>query len=175
MATKTSGVPETALYYFDTIVLSNFALSGRFDLLIDRYGPRAQITPEVLDEVSDGIVAGHRELKQIEAAVEKGACSAAPPLSIAERTIYRELLGTLGSGEASCITCAQCRGGLVVTDDRAARNCCSERGVLFTGTIGILKICCREGILAPREADVLLQNMINTGYFSPVDQISGLL
>lgn len=48
MATKTSGVPEAALYYFDTIVLSNFALSGRFDLLIDRYGPRAQITPEYL-------------------------------------------------------------------------------------------------------------------------------
>ena len=97
MATKTSGMPEAALYYFDTIVLSNFALSGRFDLLIDRYGPRAQITPEVLDEVSDGIVAGHRELKQIEAAVEKDACSAAPSLTIAERTIYRELLGTLGS------------------------------------------------------------------------------
>ena len=36
--------------------------------------------------------------------------------------------------------------GLVVTDDRAARNCCSERGVDFTGTIGILKACCREGI-----------------------------
>ena len=175
MATKTSAVPEPALYYFDTIVLSNFALSGRFDLLMDRYGPRAQITPEVLDEVSNGIVAGHRELEQIEAALEKGACSAAPPLSRAERTIYRELLGTLGSGEASCITCAQCRGGLVVTDDRAARNCCSEQGVGFTGTIGILKMCCREGILAPQEADALLQNMINAGYFSPVDQISGLL
>ena len=79
MATKTSGVPEAALYYFDTIVLSNFALSGRFDLLIDRYRSRAQITPEVLDEVSDGIVAGHRGLQQIEAAVEKGSCSAAPP------------------------------------------------------------------------------------------------
>ena len=74
MATKTSGVPEAALCYFDTIVLSNFALSGRFDLLIDRYGPRAQITPEVF-----------------------------------------------------------------------------------------------------READLLLQNMIDAGYFSPVDQISGLL
>ena len=128
MATKTSVVPEPASYFFDTIVLSNFALSGRFDLLIDRYGPRAQITPEVLDEVSAGIVAGYRGLKQIEVAVEKGACSAASPLTIAERTIYRELLGTLGSGEASCITCAQCGGGLVATDDRAARSCCSETG-----------------------------------------------
>ena len=156
-------------------MLSNFALLGRFDLLIDRYGPRAQITPEVLDEVSAGIVAGHQELKQIEVAVEKGACSAAPPLSRAERTIYRESLYTLGSGEASCIACAQCRGDLVATDDRAASSCCSGQGVGFTGTIGILKACCREGILAPQEADVLLQNMINAGYFSPVDQISVLL
>ena len=175
MTTKMPTVPESALYYFDTIVLSNFALSGRFDLIIDRYGPRVQITPEVLDEVSSGIVVGHRELEQIEVAVEKGACSAAPPLSRAERTIYRELLHSLGSGEASCIACAQCRGGLVVTDDRAARSCCSEQGVGFTGTIGILKVCCREGTLAPQEADALLQSMINAGYFSPVDQISTLL
>ena len=175
MATKTSAVPEPTLYYFDTIVLSNFALSGRFDLLMDRYGPRAQITPEVLDEVSAGIVAGYRGLKQIEVAVEKGACSVAPPLSRAERTIYRELLYTLGSGEASCIACAQCRGGLVATDDRAARSCCSEQDVGFTGTIGILKAYCREGILAPQEADGLLQSMIDAGYFSPVDQISDLL
>ena len=55
--------PASPRWYFDTVTLSNFALAGRLDLLIRRYGQRAHITPEVLDEVSDGIVAGFTGLQ----------------------------------------------------------------------------------------------------------------
>jgi predicted nucleic acid-binding protein len=170
-------MPEggAARFFFDTVTLSNFALAGRLDLLIGRYGQRAQLTPEVMDEVSDGIASGHSELRDIENAVAVGNLSSAQPLSAAERMTYRSLLRSLSSGEASCIVCAKERGGTVVTDDRAARACCAEFGVAFTGTIGILKACCRRGTLDPHTADIVLRAMIEGGYHSPVSRVSDLL
>ena len=128
-----------------------------------------------MDEVSDGIVAGYAGLGAVEAAVVAEKLSSARALSATERNTYRELLRILAPGEASCIACAQARGGLVVTDDRTARGCCAERGVECTGTIGILKACSLDGMLSPQEADVILQAMIDAGYFSPVRRISDLI
>ena len=70
---------------------------------------------------------------------------------------------------------ARVRGGTVVTDDRAARGSCSERDVPFTGTIGILKACARDGTLEADEADAVLNLMMDAGYLSPVRRISDLL
>jgi predicted nucleic acid-binding protein len=161
--------------FFDTVTLSNFALAGRLDLLLQRYGPRARVTPEVLDEVLEGIVVGYDALKDIEAAVESGSLGSTATLSAEERGIYRELLRVFSPGEASCIACAKARGGIVVTDDRTARERSRDHGVAFTGTIGILKAPCLEGALAPDEADAVLKAMVDTGYFSPVRRISDLL
>jgi predicted nucleic acid-binding protein len=111
----------------------------------------------------------------IEAAVSEGRLGRATSLAAGEREVYRELLRILGSGEASCIACAKARGGVVVTDDKTARDCCAERGVAFTGTIGILKACALDGTLSPGAADAVLQAMIDAGYYSPVTRISGLL
>ena len=164
-----------ATFFFDTVSLSNFALAGRLYLLVARYGLKAQVTQEVLDEVSDGIVAGYSELHGIEKAVADGEFGAAGPLSTSERDRYRELLQFWGAGEASCIICAQSRGGTVVTDDRAARNACIERGVVLTGTIGILKACSLDNTLVPQEADEILQAMIDAGFYAPVSRISDLI
>jgi predicted nucleic acid-binding protein len=162
-------------YLFDTVALSNFALAGRFELLVARYGKRAIITPEVLDEVTDGVIAGYFALSEIERAVEEGRLSRSSPLpTAAERQTYRELLRCLGSGEASCIAHAVEHGGVIVTDDGTARQCCNERGIAFTGTIGILKACSMDGALSPEEADKILQSMITAGYYSPVQRISDL-
>jgi len=163
--------PQGVLY-FDTVTLSNFALTDSLPLLVSRYGRRLHITPEVLDEVLDGIVAGYSTLSVIEAAVNTGKFRLAGPLTLAERQIYRELLRILAPGEAACIACAKGRGGVVATDDRVARNCCLERGFRFTGTLGILKACCVDGTLSPEAADTLLLAMIKAGYHSPVHRIS---
>ena len=162
-------------WFFDTVTLSNFALAGRLDLLIDRYGRRAQLTPEVLDEVSEGIASGHFMLRDIENAVATGRLGSALPLSPTERMTYRTLLRSLSPGEASCIVCTKERGGIVVTDDRAARASCAEFGLAFTGTIGILKACCQQGALDPDTADAVLHTMITAGYRSPVGRISDIL
>ncbi len=162
-------------YLFDTVSLSNFALVGRLELLVERYGKRAVVTPEVLDEVTDGVSAGYVALREIEDAVDGGRLSRADRLPApAERQTYRELLRTLAPGEASCIAHVAEHGGVVVTDDRAARQCCSERGITFTGTIGILKACSIDGTLSTEEADDILQSMIDAGYYSPIQHISGV-
>lgn len=169
-------VPETGCdYYMDTVTLSNFALSGRLDLLIARYGRRAMITPQVLDEIADGVVAGYSELRLVEAAVAEGEFSDAGGFSAEERDFYRERLRTLSPGEASCVTLAQTRGGVVATDDRTARNCCFKGGVPFTGTIGIHKACVLDDVLPLQEADDVLRAMTRAGYHSPVRRISAVV
>jgi predicted nucleic acid-binding protein len=157
------------------VVLSNFALAGALDLLISRYGSRAMITAEVLVEVSEGVVAGYAALQPIEDAVLDGRISQASAISAAERKVFNELLRTLAAGESSCVACAQARDGVVVTDDKTARQCCAERTVRFTGTIGILKACTGEGSISHAQADTILQSMIAAGYHSPVRRISDLL
>lgn len=169
-------VPEAGCdYYFDTVTLSNFALSGRVDLLIVRYGWRAVITPQVLDEIADGIVAGYSQLREVETAVAGGKFRGAEGFSARERNMYRERLRTLAPGEASCITLAQTRGGVVATDDRTARNTCFDSGVPVTGTIGILKACVLDGALSLQEADDVLRAMTGAGYHSPVRRISAIV
>ena len=164
-----------SLYYFNTVTLSNFALSGRLDLLIARYGRRVMITPQVLDEIAEGVVAGYSELREVEAAVAGGEFTGADGFSAEERGIFRERLRALSPGEASCIALAQTRGGVVATDDRTARNCCFDNGVPFTGTIGILKTCVLDGVLSLQEADDILQAMTRAGYHSPVRRISAVV
>lgn len=160
--------------YFDTVTLSNFALAGCFDLLVSRYGRRALVTLEVLDEIMDGVVAGYAALGRVEAALHAGRLRCAKPLTSGERVTYRELLHAMSPGEASCIACVQSRGGIVVTDDRLARDCCAERKIRCTGTIGILGACVADGTLTAEAADSLLQAMIAAGYHSPVTRVSGL-
>ena len=163
-------------YYFDTVVLSNFALAGRMDLLQARYGCELHITPEVRDELADGVVAGYTALAALEELLITGVFTVAPPLvSAAERGAYLGLLRTLGAGETSCLVCAECRGGIVATDDRAARGHCAARGITVTGTIGILVAVCRDGLLSPPAADTVLTDMVAAGFYSPVPHISELL
>lgn len=161
--------------YFDTVTLSNFALAGRLDILTLRYGRRAKVTQQVQDEVSDGIAAGYAALGEIEHALLSGKFGMAAPLTPTERNLYRNLIRRLVPGEASCIASAQHREDIVVTDDRAARDCCAEQGVRFTGTIGILKACCLDGTLTAPEADTVLHAMVAAGYRSPVHRISDLV
>jgi predicted nucleic acid-binding protein len=169
-------MPERkGVLFFDTVTLSNFALAGFLSVLITRYGRRVRVTHEVFDEIMDGIVSGYSALTEVEALIQSGQFSQAGPLTRREREIFRELLRTLAPGEAACIACAKEREGVVVTDDRAARNCCIEQNVRFTGTIGILKACCRDRVLLPEKADAILQAMIEAGYHSPVRRISDLI
>lgn len=163
-------------YYFDTVVLSNFALTGRLDLLTIMYKDRLIITTEVIDEISRGISSGFDALQEIINLLADGSISQYSLSSTTgERQLYTSLLATLGAGEASSIAASKTIDGIVATDDKLARNICREKGIKVTGTIGILKKLCMKDILQLSEADSILQEMITCGFYSPVNKISEIL
>lgn len=161
--------------FFGTGTLSNFALSGAFDLLVDRYGRSLRVTEQVRAELAAGRIRGYSELGAVEQALAAGSIVPAEPMTSPESELFAELLRTLGSGEASCVALARHRGGIAATDDRAARSCCAERGIPVTGSIGILKALCIDRTITPEDADAILARMANAGFYSPVRRVSDLL
>jgi predicted nucleic acid-binding protein len=161
-------------FFFDTVTLANFALGGRFGLLVDRYGASLFVVEPVRVELAAGRAGRYAELESVEEALSAGTISQAGPMEPAEHKLFVGLLRTLGAGEASCIACAAQRGGVVVTDDRTARRYCAGRGIPVTGTIGILQALCADGTVSVEEADALLARMVETGFYSPIRRVSDL-
>lgn len=166
-------MPER-LFFFDTVSLANFALAGKMRLLVERYGQCAILTSEVLSEVENGISKGLEKLESIET-LAAGRHLTLTQLTSSERQSKISLLRNLGSGEASCIACAIHRGGVVVTDDRAARAACKDFDIPVTGTIGIMLALVRAEKLSVNDADTVLLEMIRQGFYSPVNSISCLM
>lgn len=162
------------LYFVDTVVLSNFAMAGESALLVSRYRDRMRVTDEVIDELIAGVAAGHSSLGSVINIIEENA-DLSIRLTPEERKLFSKLIDHQGSGEASCVAVAINREGVVVTDDAAARDCCLQHNVLFTGTIGILKAMCVEDELSVTQADKILDNMIEAGFYSPVSRIRDVL
>lgn len=167
----TRPTPRDPALLADTVVLSNFALAGRLDLLLERYRGRLTVTPQVLDEVLAGIEAGHRPLEEIVRRVHASAIGMSE-VPFDRLTDYRELRRTLGAGEASTIACAAVGRAVVATDDRAARRECARRAVKVTGTIGMLAALVRDGRLPLAEGEDILGEMVRHGFFSPVRHLA---
>lgn len=164
-------MPESSKssYYFDTVTLSNFALSHSMDLLVYRYGRNLFMTHEVRDGIAEGIIKGFDALQIVDELLFSKSISLALPIEeTRERQSYLQHLETLSPGEASCIVCANFRGGVVVTDDLAARKHCHHKCVPVTGTIGILRQFYKDGSLSQQKADEKLAAMIDKGFYSPI-------
>jgi predicted nucleic acid-binding protein len=140
-------------WYFDTVTLANFALTGSFGLVTERYGRSLLVTEAVRTELAAGRTKGYSALEVVESALGSRHIASAGPMGWDESALFAELLQSLGSGEASCIAFARHRSGIVATDDRAARLCCSQYDVRVTGTIGILKAMCLDRTFSPDAAD----------------------
>jgi len=156
------------LILLDNTVLTNFALVGRPNLVLDLWGADCATTTEVMAEYQAGIV-GHglpahswENLTQL-------------TLQPAEQSFADQLQPQLGSGERSCIALAVYRQGLFVCDDAQARREAQRHGVTVTGTIGVLVLNVRQGKLPAAEGNALLTNMITQGYRSPVTTLDNLL
>jgi predicted nucleic acid-binding protein len=146
--------------------LAIFFCQKRFFILEKRYRKCGFITWQVYDEVSAGI-AEFPKLKHIDKLI-KDKTSKLVALSLSQRQEFRELIGHLGKGEASCIAFAKEQNATVVTDDRAARKQCSLMKVSFTGTVGILKASLLDDQLSLSRADEILYTMIEAGFYSPI-------
>lgn len=169
-------MPSKKALFFDTVVLSNFALIPEgISFLRKRYHSRGHVTLQVLQEIAKATYAGLNQLDVIENTLfQKGGfikCS----LTESEQTQYIQLLRNLGEGEASCIAAGVHRKAVVVTDDRVARNFCKELNCDVTGTIGILKASCLDATLHAKDADLMLKQMIACGFYSPIQKVSDIL
>ncbi len=165
------------LLIFDTVVLSNFAFAkDGINFLKKRYQQRGATTLQVLQEITKAVYAGYQQIEQIEKSLFTRRGFQKITLTEKEQNHYMLLLRNLGEGEASCLAAAIQRSGIgFVTDDRAARNFCKERDVPVTGTIGILKAACLDGILEVVHADQMLDQMVSYGFYSPIHKISDIL
>jgi predicted nucleic acid-binding protein len=165
-------MPEKG-WYFDTVSLCNFLFSRADSLLKIRYHKRGFITWEVYDEICAGFVK-YPALQKLEILLSDKTLILVS-LSDQARQLYSNLIVHLGKGEASCLAMAKASGGIVVTDDRSARQQCNHSHIPFTGTIGILKACVRDGAIELNQADIYLDKMIEQGFYSPVRSISEII
>ncbi len=159
-------------WVFDTVTLSNFLLTESIHIIEKRYGQRAVITTQALDELSAGFEK-YPALKKIDKLIEDKILSLYN-ISLKERRAYIELSGQLGKGEASSIAVASEQGLVFVTDDRAARRVCSQMGVAVTGTIGIIKASLLDGEITVNQANDILKKMTDSGFYSPIRKIDDL-
>ena len=158
----------SGLVLLDNTILTNFALVGRPDLVLDLWDVACAITPAVIAEYQAG-VASHGLPANIWNTVTS------LPLDPGEQALADQLPPRLGSGERSCIAIAIQRHGLFASDDAEARRVAQRHGLKVTGTIGILVLNTRLGRLAAAEANALLANLIAQGYRSPVTTLDDLL
>ncbi|MFH2132631.1 MAG: hypothetical protein ABIK68_19795 [bacterium] len=160
-------------WIFDTVVLSNFLLSDALVVLEKRYTGCAILTNEVYDELSAGF-SEFSDLRVIQKALHNKTFTLLS-LSSTEYEHYSGMINHLGKGEASCIALARLQNGIVMTDDRAARNQCSQLNIPFSGTLGILKASYLDKQIELEEADLILHRMISQGFYSPIRKISDIV
>jgi predicted nucleic acid-binding protein len=144
----------------DTTVLNNFAQVGRPELLQLAFpglsAPRAVRTELSAGERLGRVPVGDWSWLQL------------VDLTETETARARELEQHLQSGEAACLAVAEARGGLVLTDDSAARRFAGALQLQISGTVGALVRLLRSEALTLLQADLVLAEMITRGYRSPV-------
>ncbi len=151
----------------DTTVISNFSLIGRLDLL---EGIRDLCTTEeVWGELE---VAKRRRILEIareELRIE------VLKIDEDEKESFLRLSSRFGRGEASCLAVALHRNAGILTDDLDARRFAQRGDIPVSGSIGILVKCITNGNLSLAQGNELLGQMIQKGFFSPVDCLDRFL
>ncbi|MCX7975226.1 MAG: DUF3368 domain-containing protein [Candidatus Aminicenantes bacterium] len=159
---------------FDTCVLSNFALSGSFDLIKRLYERRAYVSNYVAAEIMRGLQRGYGDLIVIQQAIDEGWLKELNLESKEEKSLFFRLSISLGLGEASSISLAKSRGLVFASDDVVARREAALLGISLTGTLGILSKAKKKKLISLKKADQVLQRMINHGFHSPVRSLKDL-
>ena len=162
--------PQMPEVIFDTNVLSNFALTGRLDLLHKLYPASACCTFSVVAEINSGLRKGQCGLAPLSGIKDSGWPSLLV-LTESELKLQEILLISLGVGESSCIAVAAHSNMIFACDDQLARKEATRLTILLTGTIGILMKAIRLGLINNSNANELLQEMVRQGFYSPMQRI----
>ncbi|MEK7395576.1 MAG: DUF3368 domain-containing protein [Candidatus Poribacteria bacterium] len=154
-------------------VLSNFAVVDRLDFLRQLYG-KVYLTPEVFEEVEDGIKSGRLFQKRTKQSIKNQEWLFVIELESHELSIFVQFAEKLHIGESSCLAIAKVRKWLFLTDDRRAKRKAFEVGVEVIGTVGLLRIAIDEKIISTSEGNSILEDMIKNGYYSPVQKLDDI-
>ncbi len=144
----------------DTNILINLIHIGRLDLL-GKLPPYSFVIPEeVVKEVRE-----HNQANALQTAISSGLLVEVQLADTAELKVYADLIQILGSGEAACLSLAQCRHWLIASDEKKKfrRETLARLGAgRLLNTPGILSLAISGGIITVEDADrakaVLEQN-----------------
>ena len=144
----------------DTNILINLIHIGRLDLLGKLPSYSFVIPEEVVKEVSEP-----NQANALQTAISSGLLVEVQLTDPAELKVYADLIQILGSGEAACLSLAQCRHWLIASDEKKkfSRETLERLGAgRILNTPGILSLAISGGIITVEDADrakaVLEQN-----------------
>jgi len=159
----------------DATVLLNY---GRFEAL---WIPQRSLPPDriVVPQVVAEVVYPPEAVRALGSTITEGRLRVHhSPSSEAEFAAVEELRQTrprLGPGElASLAACLACSWSFA-SDDREARLIAQDRGIVLTGTMGILIGAVEDGIVDLAHAESLFRKMIGAGYRAPVRRLADLI
>ena len=162
----------------NTTVISNFASIERLELLHVLFD-KLYITSEVFDEIQAGLLQGYTFYDNLSSLIypfsDKGWLYLTALNTSLELQTFGNLLSKLNSGEASSLSVALHRKWLFFSDDKAARNTAKKLGVKISGTLGVMLSLVKRDYISMDEANFLLQEMVQGGYYSPVTSLDEIL
>ncbi len=153
----------------DNTVLSNFALTGRLQLLRTYCAGQGLTTRAVEAEFQEGIK------QRLFLETDISWVRKTDLRSRAEHVLFRRFRGSVDAGEASCLSLAIHRNHNLLTDDLDARQLARREGVSVSGTVGVLVSLVKESVISLEEGNRILKAFIDTGYFSPVEALDDLI
>ena len=135
----------------DTNILINLIHIGRLDLL-GKLPPYSFVVPEeVVKELREP-----QQAQALQAAISSGLLVEVQLADPAELKLYADLIQILGSGEAACLSLAQCRHWLIASDEKKKfrRETLARLGAgRVLNTPGILCLAILGGIITVEDAD----------------------
>lgn len=141
----------------DTTVLIALARIGQFELLKRLWG-KIIIPERVYEEIGRGATGRPETL----AAVSSGWVAVR---EVQDRKSVATLAGSLGCGEAECLVLAgEVGAGLLVLDDRRARTAAERAGFQVIGTLGVLVLAAKKGLLDPGEVPAMIDGLRRTQF-----------
>lgn len=150
----------------DTTTLSNFLLISRLDILAGVVG-KICTTKQVMGEIK------MCSLRDVLPAADLGQIKIIG-LTNSEKSVSSRLNEMFGKGEASCLAICMSRGFKILTDDLDARKFAQRMGMPVSGTIGVIVSAVGKEIISKHEADDLLSEMIDKGFYSPIKSLDEL-
>lgn len=155
---------------FDTTSVLYLTIAGHDNLLADRYGGRAHIPAEVIEELVRGETTNGGNCARL---LDGGWYRVAKVEEIEDVQLFLSLLRRWGReernrGEAAAIVLARRHGYTAILDDRVGRNAATELGVRHTGTIGILIQMVASGTLTLNTAWLIHMTLAEVGFRTPL-------